>query len=95
MSANDCLFEALAPVEEQVRAHILASEVVHFDETGLKVAGKREWVHTACSESFCFLFVHHSRGKKALNDRVSVLKDYKNWAVHDCCATYFTFEVTV
>ncbi len=92
VSANERLFEALAPIEEQIKAHILASDVVHFDETGLKVAGKREWMHTACSASFCFLFVHHSRGKKALKDRVSVLKDYKNWAVHDCYATYFTFE---
>ena len=40
---------------------------------------------------FCFLFLHVSRGKKALKDIMSVLKDYKNWAVHDCYATYFTF----
>ena len=70
---------------------ILVSEVVHFDETGLQAAGKRQWVHTACTELFCFLFVNVSRGKKALQDLVSVLKDYKNWAVHDCYATYFTF----
>ena len=91
ISANEILYDALAPIEEDIKTHILASEVVHFDETGLQAAGKRQWVHTACTELFCFLFVNVRRGKKALQDLVSVLKDYTNWAVHDCYATYFTF----
>ncbi len=91
ISANEMLYQALAPIEEEIKERILASEVVHFDETGLQAAGKRQWIHTACTELFCFLFVHVNRGKKALQDLVSVLKDYKYWAVHDCYATYFTF----
>ena len=91
ISANQMLYEALAPIEDQIKKHILESEVVHFDETGLQADGKRQWVHTACTEFFCFLFLHVNRGKKALADVMSVLKDYKNWAVHDCYATYFTF----
>lgn len=90
--ANEGLFAALAPVEEEIRARVLASEVVHFDETGLRVEGKLQWVHTACSESFCYLFLHPNRGKKALKDPKSVLRDFKSWAVHDCYASYFTFQ---
>ncbi len=91
ISANEILYEALAPIEEEIKKHILESEVVHFDETGLQTEGKRQWVHTACTEFFCFLFVHVSRGKKALKDIISVLKDYKGWAIHDYYAAYFTF----
>jgi transposase len=91
INANEVLFEALAPIEAQIKAHILESEVVHFDETCLRADGTRQWMHTACTESFCFLFLHLGRGTKALKDTMSVLKDYQNWAVHDCYATYFTF----
>ncbi len=53
ISANQMLYEALAPIEDQIKKHILESEVVHFDETGLQADGKRQWVHTACTEFFC------------------------------------------
>jgi transposase len=92
VNANERLFEALAPIEEEIKAQVLASEVVHFDETGLRVEGKLQWVHTACSASFCYLFLHPNRGKKALQSLKSVLKDYQSWAVHDCYASYFTFQ---
>ena len=60
MSANEQSFSALVPFEAYIKERILESEVVHFDETGLKVAGKRQWMHTACTASFCFLFIYAS-----------------------------------
>jgi transposase len=92
VSANKQLFDALLPVETAIKAQILASEVVHFDETGLKAASTTKWVHTASTDEFCYLFLHDKRGSKALRDEDSILKDYRNWAVHDCYSTYFTFK---
>lgn len=92
LSANEQLFDALSPVETEIKAQILASEVVHFDETGLKAASTTKWMHTATTDEFCYLFLHDKRGSKALTDEDSILKDYKNWAVHDCYGTYFTFK---
>jgi len=66
--------------------------VVHFDETGLRVAGKLQWLHTAGNAFYTHLFVHAKRGKKALQSEESVLKDFVGRAIHDCLTSYFEFE---
>ena len=66
--------------------------VVHFDETGLRVAGKLHWLHTAGNAAYTYLFVHAKRGKKALQSEQSVLKDLSGYAIHDSLAAYFTFS---
>jgi transposase len=37
----------LAPVERQIKAALSQAEVLHQDETGLYVAGKRQWLHAS------------------------------------------------
>jgi len=90
-ATQDC-YEALEQVEQEIKQAVLESEVAHFDETGMRVEGKLHWFHTACTTLVCYLFVHAKRGKEALLDATSVLKDFKNWAVHDCWSSYFDFE---
>jgi transposase len=57
----------------------------------MRVEGKLHWFHTASTALFTCLFVHTHRGKEALESAKSVIKDFKNWAVHDCWASYFDF----
>ena len=42
------------------------NDVVHADETGLRIEGKLQWLHTATTNFFTYLFVHKNRGKEAL-----------------------------
>lgn len=79
-------------IEAQVRARLHVQEAVHFDETGLRVAGRLQWLHTAASEWHTHLFVHEKRGTEALESAASVLKDYTGTAVHDCWRAYFRFD---
>jgi transposase len=58
----------------------------------VRVVGKFHWFHTASTSLFTYLFVHAKRGKEALNSSYSVIKDFKNWAIHDCWASYFDFN---
>lgn len=92
ISANNACFSALKPIEEQIKNKILASPVVHFDETGMRVEGKLNWFHTASTQLYTYLFVHPKRGKEALNSAQSLIKDFTNRAIHDCWASYFEFK---
>jgi len=79
-------------VERQVIGHLLEQQTVHFDETGVRVAGQLHWLHTASTATHTHLFVHEKRGAAALASEASVLKDFHGTAVHDCWLPYFQFE---
>ncbi len=92
MSANAECYEKLEPTENQIKAAILASETANFDETGMRIEGRLNWLHVASNNWWTYLFVHQRRGKEALESEKSIIKDYRNWAVHDCWESYFRFE---
>jgi len=83
--------EGLEQSEKVIKGALTNSALAHFDETGLRVAGRLHWLHTCSSEDYCYLFVDSHRGSKALRGENSILTDFTGWAVHDCLATYFTF----
>lgn len=78
------------PVSE-IKAEIIKSEVVNFDETGITENGKMKWLHNASTASWTYQFVHAKRGTEAMRDEKSVLPKYGGVAVHDCWGSYFGF----
>lgn len=91
ISANSACHEKLQAIETTIKSNIEGSESAHFDETGMRVAGKLHWFHTASTGLFTYLFVHTHRGREALESEASLIKDYRGWAVHDCWESYFGF----
>lgn len=85
-------YHLTAALEAAVKEALKRVAAVNFDETGLRVAGKLHWLHTAGNEHYTYLFVHTKRGKKALQSEKSVLKDFTGYAIHDCLAAYFSFS---
>ena len=88
---NEFTYACLAGDEAHIKAMLLQSEVVHYDETGFYVGRERFWEHVASNEHYTALFVHPKRGAAAHETDISVLGSFKNWAVHDCWPTYFNF----
>lgn len=93
VTANAGMYQSLEPVEEQIKTAVLASDVVHFDETGMRVEKSLHWFHAASTSCFTYLFVHKKRGREALDCEDSLLKDFQNRAVHDCWESYFGFDL--
>jgi transposase len=80
-----------APLEAAAMARLQETGVVHFAETGLRVAGKLDWLHTASTNDPTHLFIHPKRGRAALTSPASVLNDFTGVAVHHCWSPYFKF----
>jgi transposase len=80
----------LAPALAAITRHLIACEVVHFDETGFRTAGKLAWVHSASAGKFALFTVHARRGKDGMT-AAGVLPFFTGIAVHDAWAPYDTF----
>lgn len=79
------------PINQQIKAHLAAAEaVVHFDETGARIAGKLHWLHSASTEHLTHYTIHAKRGSQALCD-INILPEMKGVAVHDGYVSYFQF----
>ena len=76
-----------------VREGLAAAPVAHFDETGARVAGRLQWVHSASTGLLSLFSVHARRGKVAM-DAAGVLPGFAGVAVHDGWAPYWRYDVT-
>ena len=82
--------EHLVPVEERLKEALRQAEVLHQDETGLYVAGKRHWMHVSATEQLTHYQVHAKRGKEAL-DEIGILADFHGTSVHDGWQSYWQY----
>lgn len=91
---QEMLAKAAAGVEDtvgQIRQRIEQLQVAHFDETGLRVAGKLHWLHCACSEKLCYYSVQEKRGTEAM-DAIGILPNFHGVAVTDFWKPYQKYD---
>jgi len=80
----------LVGVEEQVRTLLKDAEVLHVDETGMRVNGKRHWLHVACTDLLTLYRYHRTRGSSAI-EAMHVLPEFEGTVVHDFWSPYFRY----
>jgi transposase len=84
-------FSRLEATEAAIKNAIRGSPVVHGDETGIYIGGKRLWQHTVCTKLFTYFFSHCNRGKTALRDD-GILDRFIGRLMHDGWKSYFDFD---
>ena len=77
--------------EGQAIETLLRSKVIYVDETSMRVNGKNYWIHTYSAGDIVLQFIHPSRGTEAI-DEIGILPKYDGIIVHDCWASYFTYD---
>lgn len=72
---------------------LVASSVLHADETGTNINGTRFWIHCLCNESLTYFHVDAKRGQEAM-ERMGVLANFHGQLVHDHWKPYFLYLCT-
>lgn len=85
----DCA-QRVEPIAAQIKAALMRAAVGHFDETGVHVAGKLNWLHTASTSLLTYYTIDPQRGRAA-QDRIGILPEFEGVAIHDALPSYLRY----
>lgn len=89
-TANAALEEQIKPSLAEIKAQLIQAAKAHFDESGLRVLAKLNWLHVASTDKLTYYGVHRRRGQEGMK-ALGVLPEFKGVALHDHWAPYLTF----
>lgn len=88
---SEKLFTQLEVFERDLKTHLLATRVLHFDETGMRCEKKLHWIHVASSQAATLYTIHAKRGQEAM-DEAGILPHFRGIGVHDHWFPYFSYQ---
>ena len=91
LKASEQLDRCIEPSTEAVKGLLRDAEVLHVDESGLRVTGKLHWLHVASTDRLTSYEVHTKRGHEAMED-AGILGAFTGTAVHDHWKPYFKYD---
>jgi transposase len=81
----------LRPVVEQIKAALIAGDILHCDESGFYIGGQRHWLHVAATKSLTCYYPHQRRGSKA-TEAMGILPHFRGTAIHDFWSAYRQYQ---
>lgn len=87
---NQVAYDRLEAFDRWVRAQLTLSSLIHADETGINIGGKRNWLHSASNAKFTFFHPHAKRGGEAL-DEIGILPAFGGILCHDHWKPYYRY----
>ena len=88
---NQQAYEQLAEFEMISQQKLVASPILHADETGININGKGHWLHSASNEQWTHFFPHARRGTVAMNE-INILPHYGGTLCHDHWKPYYKYD---
>ena len=72
---------------EQIKRYLLASRLLHEDETGVHKGKKVHWFHGSSTRHLTYLHWHQKRGREAM-DEIGILPNYHGRIMRDRWSSY-------
>lgn len=91
VNINTRCYDALEKPEEAIKQRLITADVGNFDESGMRVKTKLNWLHVAATKKLTHYAVHKNRGLPAM-DEIGILPNFLGKAVHDHWKSYFNYE---
>jgi transposase len=88
-SRKNC-YSMLFVFEEALKSALIASEVLHADESGFRVNKRLYWLHSYSTALFTFYGIHQKRGQEAM-DYFGILPKFMGVLVHDFWKPYLAY----
>ena len=76
-------------VFETVEHHVDA-QIIHVDETSLRVDRKNHWIHVYAAGGITLKVLHPRRGCEAI-EAIGIIPRYQGVLIHDCWASYLSY----
>jgi transposase len=91
LEANAALVDKAEASLAAIKQQLIAAAVAQFDESGLRVEGRLNWLHVASTKYLTYYGVHPKRGQDGMK-AIGILPEFEGRAVHDHWKSYFTFN---
>lgn len=80
--------EGLDAFKSHVTGCLKQAQVLHSDETGIRLAGQTNWIHVVSNQQYTYLHADKSRGRTAIEE-MNILPEFTGVLVHDRFRSYF------
>lgn len=80
----------LEPTRERIKTLLLQSDLIHADETGMRIKGLLHWVHVAATTTLTLYGWHRKRGQEAMT-ALGIWPHFRGGAMHDRWTSYDQF----
>ena len=87
---NKC-FHNLRKVTNYIKEQLIKEDVIHCDETVMRVSEDNHWCHVISTDKLTYYFHNRSRGSEAMNEEI--LPEYRGMVVHDFWSSYFKYPM--
>jgi transposase len=88
---NQEAYDLLEGFDAIAKQKLIEAVLVHADETGINVNGKRIWLHNASNERWTYFYPHQKRGSEAM-DEIGILPHFRGRLIHDHWKPYYTYQ---
>lgn len=90
LDANQQLAQLTQSSLSAIQEQLIAADVAHFDESGLRIANQLQWLHVSSTERLTIYHVDAKRGQVGMS-AAGILPQFCGTALHDHWASYLAF----